>query len=75
MEVLSRSAVASWVPHPHSADIPIVYPISVFAPRRRRRRVSWSFARVAACVFWDLIELPMPSLGARFVSIFLSTDE
>lgn len=30
MEVLSRSAVASWVPHPHSADIPIVYPISVF---------------------------------------------
>lgn len=38
IEVLSRSDVDSWGTRPHSADIPIVYPISVFGSSTRRRR-------------------------------------
>lgn len=71
MEVLSRSDVASWLPILTQPIFRSSIPSPFLAPRRRRRRVSWSVARVAAGVFWD----PMPSLGARFVSIFLSTDE
>lgn len=75
IEVLSRSDVASWGTRPHSADIPIVYPISILAPRRRRRPRQLELCPCCCRRILGRDRTAHAVFGSAIVSIFLSTDK